>query len=113
MTPPKPYPYRAKRGRKTKREKSNQIKTLKMLATANDLTAWQACQYAKCGYDFALEHFRDDNYFKRMENKRKYGVDTLYYFPDPVILKSRKKIQKIIEKIDRSYHKFLRKYSKR
>lgn len=63
MTKPKPFSFRAKRGRKTKRELARQYAMLRMLAKTDDLTAWQACLCTGCGYDFALKHFRDGRYF--------------------------------------------------
>lgn len=73
MTLPKPDSFKVKRGRKTKHEKAEQIRMLKMLAQTDDLTAWQACLYTKCGYDFALEHFRNPRYFLRMAMTRRDG----------------------------------------
>lgn len=71
MTKPKPNSLKAKRGRKTKREKAQQIRMLKMLAQTDDLTAWQASLYAGCGYDFALSHFQYPRYLLRMDMARK------------------------------------------
>ena len=66
MTKPKPSSLKAKRGRKSKREKRRLDKLLKMLAKPDDLTAWQACLIGMCGYDYTLKNFRDGRYFKRM-----------------------------------------------
>lgn len=71
MTPPKPSAFKAKRGRKTKREKARQIRMLKMFSKTNDLTAWQASLYAKCGYEFALAYSQNSRYLLRMKMARK------------------------------------------
>ncbi len=70
MTPPKPSAFKAKRGRKTKREKARQIRMLKIFSKTDDLTAWQACLSVGCGYDFSLDHFRNPRYFLRMKMAR-------------------------------------------
>lgn len=82
MTKPKPSILKAKRGRKTKREKRRLAKLMKTLATKYDLTAWEACLVGRCGYDYTLKNFRDGRYFRRMALARiKRPVPEPYDYP--------------------------------
>lgn len=56
MTPPKPPSFKAKTGRKTKRERIQQDGRLMTNAILGD-SPWEASLYAGCGYEYAVKKF--------------------------------------------------------
>ena len=67
MTKPKPPTRKAKMGRKSKRQKTQQDKILKMISSTKGLTPWEASLIVGCGYEYALQKLREiRNYYQNL-----------------------------------------------
>lgn len=56
MTPPKPSSFKAKTGRKTKRERIQQDWRLKINSIEGQ-SPWEASLDAECGYEYAVKKY--------------------------------------------------------
>lgn len=79
MTPTKNSHKRTKVGRKTKREMSRQGNYLIMLTEFRNISPWQASLIVGCGYEYALNYFRELGYVSNRNGKIVWFYDKKFH----------------------------------